>query len=76
VLRFEFGKGYTCRAPANFELKEQFVFLRISKRADVFGLNLTALYGKIVVIPHDSTANNRELILKLTSVRDKRNGKL
>jgi hypothetical protein len=65
ALRFEFGKDYTFRAPADFETTAQFAFVRVPKGADVSGLDLTALKGKIVVISTESVANNRDLFIKI-----------
>ncbi len=65
ALHFEFGKDFTFRAPADFETKAQFVFVRIPKGGDVSVLDLTSLKGNIVVISPDSFANNRDAVLKL-----------
>jgi hypothetical protein len=65
TLRFEFGKDFTFRAPADFDTKAQFVFVRIPKGADVSRLDTAALRGKIVVISPDTFANNRDVVLKL-----------
>jgi hypothetical protein len=65
ALRFEFGKDFIFRAPADFETTAQFAFVRIPKGADVSGLDLTALKGKIVIISTESVANNRDLFFKM-----------
>jgi hypothetical protein len=67
-LRFEWGKDYNFRAAADVETKAQFVFLRIAKGDDLSAVELSALKGKIVVIPADSIANSREALVKLTAL--------
>jgi hypothetical protein len=65
TLKFEYGKDFTFRAPADFETKEQFVFLRMDKGTDLSEWLLSSLKGKIVVISPGSLNTNREAIFRL-----------
>lgn len=68
ALRFEFAKDYTFRAPADFETKARFAFVRLAKGAKLSGLDLNSLKGKIVVISPDSNIVNRQAVSKLIAL--------